>query len=70
MRVMEVVIDRKNCGSCQLCADACPEMFEMCDGEILIMYDAVPPEMLSDCRYAQKMCPTQSIRILEASKSL
>lgn len=60
---MEVVIDRENCGNCQLCAEACPDVFEMRDGETAILHEYVPLDFQDDCRLAAEECPTRALEV-------
>lgn len=60
---MEVAINRGNCGNCQLCADACPEVFDVQQGEIAILCEDVPLAFETDCLYARDACPEHAIEV-------
>ena len=67
---MEVAIDHDNCGNCQLCIEACSEVFDIQLGEVVILFEDVPPEFQVDCRLAAEVCPTEAIEIREAVEIL
>ncbi len=55
-----------DCISCGLCAEICPEVFEMPDeGIAIVKVDVVPEELEDQVREACDSCPTESIVIEE-----
>jgi ferredoxin len=60
---MKVVVDEEVCTGCGLCAETCPEVFEM-DGDMAkVIGDTVPAAAESTCREAVEGCPVSAISI-------
>ncbi len=59
---MKVYVNEE-CILCGLCADTCPEIFELGDEKALVMVEEVPGEMEECCREAAEGCPTDAIEI-------
>ena len=63
---MKAVVDPNLCFGCGVCADACPEVFEMGDDDKAhVKVALVPPELESSCREAADQCPAQAIKVTE-----
>lgn len=63
---MKPVVDHDLCIGCELCADTCPEVFEMGDDGLSHVIDEDPSEALHDrVREAAELCPTDAIIIEE-----
>ena len=60
---MEVRIDREYCSSCMLCADICPELFELEESSILVRSETVPLELEEDCQEAYDQCPVEALEL-------
>ncbi|NMA92289.1 MAG: ferredoxin [Firmicutes bacterium] len=61
---MEVYINDE-CIFCGLCADLCPEIFQMGDEQAIVIVKEIPPEQEDCCREAAEECPTDAIEIRE-----
>ncbi|HHT45795.1 MAG TPA: ferredoxin [Firmicutes bacterium] len=53
----------EECILCGLCADACPEVFELGDERAEVKVDEVPEEHEECCHEAADSCPTDAIEI-------
>lgn len=62
---MEAIVDREACIGCSLCANICPEVFEMDDEEIaVVIADPIPEGVEDEAREAEESCPTDAISIV------
>ncbi|NLC67109.1 MAG: ferredoxin [Clostridium sp.] len=61
---MEAKVDRDACIGCGLCAEICPEVFEMDDEQIAIVIEnPVPLDAEDEALDAEEQCPTDAISI-------
>jgi ferredoxin len=61
---MKATIDRGGCISCGLCAETCPEVFEMADdGLAQVIVDEVPASAADTAIEAQDGCPVSVITV-------
>ena len=60
---MKAIVDESACVGCGLCADNCPEVFEMADSVAKVIADPVPAEVEESCKDAAAQCPVDAIKV-------
>lgn len=60
---MRVLIDEETCIGCGLCAETCPDVFEMKDDKATAKMDEVSDDLADACREAAEECPVEAIQI-------
>ncbi len=60
---MRVKVDEETCIGCALCAETCPEVFEMNDDKARVKVDQVPENVTGSCKEAAENCPVEAIQI-------
>jgi len=62
---MKVKIDESLCTGCEICADECPEIFEMGEEISEVKVETVPAELESKTKETAENCPVEAIIIEE-----
>jgi ferredoxin len=63
---MKVKVDHDLCSGDGICADLCPEVFEMNDNDLaVVIVEELPVELEDSCRDAAESCPEGCIYIQE-----
>jgi len=61
---MRVTVDEDTCIGCGLCAEDCPEVFEMNDDKVRVKADdGVPEDVTKSCKEAAENCPVEAIKM-------
>ena len=60
---MKVRVDQDVCTGCGLCADTCPDVFELSGDTARVLVDAVPADSVEACKEAASDCPVEAITI-------
>ncbi len=60
---MRAIVDEETCIGCGLCAETCPEVFEMVDDKARAKADEISEEFAETCREAAEDCPVEAIQI-------
>jgi len=58
---MRAIVDEETCIGCGLCAETCPEVFEMGDDKARVKVDEVPEDAVDTCKEAAEDCPVEAI---------
>jgi len=61
---MDIIIDKNACIGCGICADKCPDIFEL-DGKLAVLKIAPSKADAACCRDAAESCPVAAIEIKE-----
>ena len=61
---MRATVDPDLCTGCELCAETCPEIFEMQGDLAVSTVDVIPVDAVDCARQAAEECPVEAI-ILE-----
>ena len=59
---MKVSIDKELCTGCGLCADTCPEVFQMTDDVAEVKVASVPSSAVDSAKQAAADCPAEAIK--------
>jgi ferredoxin len=60
---MKAKVDEETCTGCGLCADTCPQVFELEGSVAKVKTDIVPQDAEALCREAAEGCPVEAISI-------
>ncbi len=60
---MRVTVDEDTCIGCGLCAEDCPEVFEMNDDKVRVKVDEVSEDVVESCKEAAENCPVEAIQM-------
>ena len=60
---MKVTVDEETCIACGLCAETCPEVFELKDDKAIVKIEEVPEDLAESCRRAAEECPVEAIHV-------
>jgi ferredoxin len=60
---MRVIVDEETCIGCGLCAEECPEVFEMNDDKAHVKVDEVPDDATESYKEAAENCPVEAIQM-------
>ncbi len=56
-------VDVNTCTGCGLCADICPEIFEIKSDVATVKVSPVPEKAETTCREAAESCPVEAISL-------
>lgn len=61
---MKAYVDKDGCIACGLCADVCPEIFEMeDDGKAGASENEIPENLITSAKDAEEGCPVSVITV-------
>jgi len=60
---MIAIVDKDTCTGCGVCAETCPEVFELDDDMAKVIANPVPENAEQTCREAADDCPVEAIEI-------
>ena len=60
---MKVIIDEDLCTGCGLCADSCPDVYEMKDDKAIVKVDPLPDDIVDSAKDAAANCPVEAIKV-------
>jgi ferredoxin len=60
---MKAHVDKNSCIGCGLCANICPDVFEIKGDIAIVKSDPVSPENIESCRQAVEDCPVSAIKM-------
>jgi ferredoxin len=60
---MKARVDQDVCTGCGLCADTCPDVFELSGDTAKVLVETVPADAVEACKEAASDCPVEAIAI-------
>ncbi len=60
-KMKKIKVDEELCTGCGICADICPEVFEMQDDLSVVKTSEASGEIADKVKEAQESCPTEAI---------
>lgn len=60
---MQATVDKELCSGCGLCAETCPDVFEMDNDIAKVKVNPIPANAESCCKEAAEGCPAEAIKI-------
>jgi ferredoxin len=60
---MKAIVDKELCTGCGLCADSCPDVFEMADDKAKVKVNEIPEGSVDCSKEAQGNCPVEAIKV-------
>jgi len=62
---MKACVDKEVCIGCGLCADTCPEVFELKEDKAYVKVQDVPENLKDKVKEARDNCPVDAISVEE-----
>lgn len=60
---MKVSVDQDLCIGCGLCADTCPDVFELKEDKAFVKVEEVPEKVQELVKEAAENCPVDAIKV-------
>ena len=60
---MKAIVDKDTCVGCGLCANMCPDVFQMEDDKAVVIVGSIPEDLAESAKEAASSCPVEAIKI-------